>query len=251
MGTTEELIKDYFDAGHKYEVIVDMLSTFHSITMSVRTLKTRLRETGLYRRKNHSPLAQVRRAILTELRGPGQLFGYRTMWQVLKQKYKLRVKRGVVMRLLKQLNPQGTDLRTRRRFMRRTYHLMGPNYMWHVDSYDKMKPFGLALSGCIDGFSRRIMWFVCGATNNNPSVIAYNYIQCAKSVGVIPMRLRTDLGTENGTMAAIQCTIRHHHTDYYAGVSSHSYGSSAGNQRIESWWSFFRKGRFVNFFLMD
>ena len=45
--------------------------------MSVRTLKTRLREAGLYRRKNYSPLAQVRRAILTELRGPGQMFGYR------------------------------------------------------------------------------------------------------------------------------------------------------------------------------
>lgn len=228
-----------------------MLSTFHNITMSVRTLKTRVREAGLSRRKNYSPLAQVRRAILTELRGPGQLFGYRTMWQVLKQKHKLRVKRAVVMTLLKQLNPQGTYLRTHRRFMRRTYHSMGPNYIWHVDGYDKLKPFGLALSGCIDGFSRRIMWLACGATNNNPSVIAYNYINCAKNVGVIPMRLRTDFGTENGTMAAIQCTLRHEHTDYYAGSSSHSYGSSTGNQRIESWWSFFRKGRLVHFFLID
>lgn len=116
MVTTEEAIKHYFDAGHTYEVIVDMLSTFHNITMSVRTLKTRLREAGLYRRKNYSPLAQVRRAILTELRGPGQLFGYRTMWQV------LLFIITVVMRLLKQLNPQGTYLRTHRRFMRRTYH---------------------------------------------------------------------------------------------------------------------------------
>ncbi|KAF6716020.1 hypothetical protein FQA47_017098 [Oryzias melastigma] len=56
------------------------------------------------------------------------------------------------------------------------------------------------------------------------------------------MRLRTDLGTENGTMSAIQCTLRHAHTDYYAGSLSHSYGSSTGNQRIESWWSLFRRG---------
>ncbi|KAL7374928.1 hypothetical protein ABVT39_009216 [Epinephelus coioides] len=120
---------------------------------------------------------------------------------------------------------------------------MGPNYIWHVDGYDKLKPFGLALSGCIDGFSRKIMWLVCGPTNNNPFVIAHNYINCAKNVGVVPMRLRTDLGTENGTMATIQCTLRHVHTDYYASSSSHSYGSSIGNQRIESWWSFFRRGR--------
>ncbi|XP_023255197.1 cell wall integrity and stress response component 2-like, partial [Seriola lalandi dorsalis] len=58
MATTEEVIRRYFDAGHTYEVIVDMLSTFHNITMSVRTLKTRLREAGLFRRKNYSPLAQ-------------------------------------------------------------------------------------------------------------------------------------------------------------------------------------------------
>ncbi|XP_076828986.1 uncharacterized protein LOC143475128 [Brachyhypopomus gauderio] len=56
-------------------------------------------------------------------------------------------------------------------------------------------------------------------------------------------RLRTDCGTENGLMAAVQCTLRHQHTDYYSGVSSHMYGSSTSNQRIESWWSILRKGR--------
>ncbi|KAJ8002150.1 hypothetical protein DPEC_G00176830 [Dallia pectoralis] len=35
------------------------------------------------------------------------------------------------------------------------------------------------------------------------------------------MRLRTDCGTENGILAAIQCTLRHHHSDYYSGASSH------------------------------
>ena len=69
-----------------------------------------------------------------------------------------------------------------------------------TDGYDKLKPFGLALSGCIDGFSRRIMWLVYGAANNNPSVIAYNYINCAKNVGVIPMRLRTFLSTNVMTL---------------------------------------------------
>ncbi|KAG7497736.1 hypothetical protein JOB18_043095 [Solea senegalensis] len=163
------------------------------------------------------------------------------MWPVLQQKHKLRVKRDMMMILLRKLQPQGTDLRRRRRFTRRTYHSISPNYIWHIDGYDKLKPFGLALSGCIDGFSRRIMWLVCGNSNNNPSVIAHNYINCVKSVGVIPMRLRTDFWTEKGTMAVIRCTLRHAHTDYYAGSSSRSYGSSTGNQSIESWWSFFRR----------
>lgn len=117
-----------------------MLKCNHDISISMRTLKTHLKESGLYRRGNYSPLPEVRRAILSELRGPGQLFGYRTMWQVVKQKHKLHVKLSVVMRLLRQLNPQGIALRTRRRFTRRTYHSMGPNYIWHVDGYDKLKP---------------------------------------------------------------------------------------------------------------
>lgn len=44
------IIQQYFDAGHKYDVILDTLLTFHDIRTSVRTLKTRLKETGLFRR---------------------------------------------------------------------------------------------------------------------------------------------------------------------------------------------------------
>ncbi|XP_073339900.1 uncharacterized protein [Pagrus major] len=233
----------YFNEGHSYAVIVDMMSTLHGVHISLRSLKTKLNEAGLYHRKDYSSTNAITRAIRLELRGPGQLFGYRTMWQVLKQKYNLRVRRDQVMNLLRELNHQGCERRARRRFIRRTYHSMGPNYMCHADGYDKLKPFGLALSGCIDGFSRKVLWLACGSTNNDPSVIAHYFLSCVRNLGVIPMRLRTDCGTENGTMAAIQCTLRHHHNDHYSGASSHMYGSSTNNQRIESWWSIFRKGR--------
>ncbi|KAL6460937.1 hypothetical protein MHYP_G00309030 [Metynnis hypsauchen] len=221
-----------------------MMASLHGVNISLRCLKTKFKEAGLYRRKEYSSTNAVRNAIRLELYGPGQLFGYRTMWQVLKQKYNLRVKRDDVMVLVRELNPRGCEMRARRRFVRRTYHSMGPNYIWHADGYDKLKPYSLALSGCVDGFSRKILWLVCGPTNNNPSVIAHNFLTCVRNLGVVPMRLRTDCGTENGIMGAIQCTLRRHHTDYYSGVSSHMYGSSTNNQRIESWWSTFRKGRF-------
>lgn len=242
-----EHVRHYFQEGHTYGVILDMLLTHHNIKMSLRSLKIHLKDAGLFRRKNYSQLSDVRNAIRAELRGPGSLFGYRMMWLALQHKHKLSVKRDDVMRLLKELNPQGTDQRSRRRFIRRTYHSMGPNYLWHVDGYDKLKPFGFAISGCIDGFSRRVLWLNCGPTNNDPAVIAHYFINCVQRLGVVPMRLRTDCGTENGTMAAIQCTLRHSHTDYHSGSKSHMYGSSVSNQRIESWWSIFRKARFVFF----
>ncbi|MED6288993.1 hypothetical protein CHARACLAT_031877 [Characodon lateralis] len=192
----------YFNAGHSYAVIVDMMSCLHDVHISLRSLKSKLNDAGFFRRKDFSSTNVIIRAIRLELRGPGQLFGYRTMWQVLKQKYNLRVKRDQVMNLLRELNPQGCERRARRRFIRRTYHSMGPNYMWHVDGYNKLKPFGLALSGCIDGFSRKVLWLVCGPTNNDPTVIAHYFLSCVRNLGVTPVRLRTDCGMENGTMAS-------------------------------------------------
>lgn len=115
--------------------------------------------------------------------------------------------------------------------------------VWHIDGYDKMKPFGIAVSGCIDGFSRRIMWLKCGKSNNDPRVIAQNYISSVSEHGIFPSRLRTDCGTENGLMATFHCFLRSQHTDEFAGIKSHMYGSSTANQRIESWWSYFRKQR--------
>ena len=35
--------------------------------------------------------------------------------------------------------------------------LQGPNFIWHVDSYDKLKPFGFPINGCIDGYANRIV----------------------------------------------------------------------------------------------
>ncbi|KAF7656125.1 hypothetical protein LDENG_00046030 [Lucifuga dentata] len=107
------------------------------------------------------------------------------------------------MRLLAEINPSGTEARRRRRFAHHTYHSLGPNYIWRADGYDKMKPFGCALSRCMDGFSRKIQWLSCGPTNNNLAVIAKNFIE---SLGVVPQRLRTDCGTENGTMATVHVT---------------------------------------------
>ncbi|XP_053274006.1 uncharacterized protein LOC128436266 [Pleuronectes platessa] len=211
--------------------------------MNLSTLKRRLKEAGLTRRTNYTPIATVQATVAQELRGSGQLLGYRAMWQTLQQKYHLTVKRDDVRQTIARLDPSGVQLRSRRRFVRRGYFTEGPNQVWHADGYDKLKPFGIAISGCIDGFSRKVMWLMSGSTNNDPGIIAQYYMQCVSEFGQLPARLRTDCGTENGTMAAMHCALRSQHRDDFAGSLSHMYGTSTANQRIESWWSFFRKQR--------
>ena len=90
------------------------------------------------------------------------------------------------MLMLAEVDPSGVEQRSRRRFVRIVYHSLGPNHVWHVDGYDKLKPYGLAISGCIDGYPHKVMWLICGLSNNNPEIIAQHYLHCVTEFGVIP-----------------------------------------------------------------
>ena len=59
---------------------------------------------------------------------------------------------------MKELDPVGVDARWRRILRRRLYYSKGPIWVWHLDGYDKLKPFGFEIHGCIDGYSRRVLW---------------------------------------------------------------------------------------------
>ncbi len=117
------------------------------------------------------------------------------------------VPRDKVQRILKELDPNGTEERKRHRVKRRTYRSNGPNECWHVDGYDKLKLFGFPIHGVVDGYSRRVLWLKVARTNNNPVVIANYYVECVKELQGCPRILRANPGTENGTMAAIQCYL--------------------------------------------
>ena len=109
--------------------------------------------------------------------------------------------------------------------------------------YDKLKPYGFPVHGAIDGYSRKILWLELARSNNKPEIPAGYYLECVNQNLSCRILLRTDCGTENGIMAAMQSYFRQDGADVFAGEKSHKYGSSPANQRIECWWSFFRRGR--------
>lgn len=124
------------------------------------------------------------------------------------------------------------------------------NYVYFL-GYDKLKPYGFPIHGAIDGYSRKILWLEVTRSNNKPENVARFYLDCVKGNEGCPILLRTDCGTENGVMAGMQCYFRQNGQDEFAGEKAHKYGSSPANQRIEAWWSHFRRGRagwWIDFF---
>ena len=85
------------------------------------------------------------------------------MHYLIRRKHGSVIQRETVRLVLKELDPEGVDRRSRYRLQRREYFAKGPNYIWHLDGYDKLKPFGFCIHGSIDGYSRRrLLWLEVG-----------------------------------------------------------------------------------------
>ena len=65
----------------------------------------------------------------------------------------------------------------------------------------------------------------------------FQFLNCVAGLEGYPVKLRTDCGTENGVMAAMQFTCQQD-------LEAHKYWSSPMNQRIEGWWVFYRRNSF-------
>ena len=73
------------------------------------------------------------------------------------------------MQCLRVIDPEGVDLRKRRRLKGQRYATPGPNFLCHVDGWDKLASFGIFIHGAVDGFSRRLLWLEVNSTNKNLS----------------------------------------------------------------------------------
>ncbi|XP_051939858.1 uncharacterized protein LOC127613013 [Hippocampus zosterae] len=164
------LIEFYFEIGLKYKDIKSVLDVKYGFQISERHLKRVLNQRGLFRRKTFNDLAVLVDFIRNQLQHSGQLHGYRWMYSKCRE-YGLLVRKEDVRLVLKELDPRGVSLRQARRLRRRNYFSKGPNFIWHMDSYDKLKPFGICINGAIDGFSRKIMWLNAYITSSDPKLI--------------------------------------------------------------------------------
>lgn len=149
------------------------------------------------------------------------------------------------------VDPEGVEQRSKYRLCRRRYVVPGPNHIYHIDGYDKLKPYGFSIHGCIDGFSRYVLWLAVGTTNNKPEVIAHHFVRTIMENGYTSAVLRVDAGNENPIAGLIQQALRHYDDDKFAKENSYIVGPSTANVRIERYWGEARAhvtGHYIDFF---
>lgn len=205
---------------------------------SLRTLDRRLREFYIFYNDNNVPVQEVKDILRKELNGPGRLLGYRAMHLKLRQKHGMKIPRDIVYELMYAEEPELLRARqpgNKKKKVKTHFTTKGPDWVFSLNGHDKLmgyqnSTFPLAIYGCIDTASRRIMFLRVWVTNSKPEVVARWYLQYLYKSKIVPDYIRIDKGTETKSMAEIHCFLRHHHGDLEDPTESVIYGPSTSNQ---------------------
>jgi hypothetical protein len=228
--------------GFKKKEIARMAGT------SERTLRRRLAEMN-YRPPTQASLDLAVSAIIDRFPNAGRRVvkgGLRALG--------LDVTESLIRDSMERVDPVAFANRIARRLPRRIrrYWVPHPNAVWHFDGHEKLARrydhdlyntqsytilmnnashrWNIYISGCVDGYSRRIMW-LSAANNKKASTVHGNFKSAVRETGYVPHRIRCDKGKENSDVIYAMWRLRglYTRTPVLTGRSVH-------NTRIERLW---------------
>ena len=198
-----------------------------ALSMSRCTLWRRARELGIPTRSvteiTDSDLDAVVEMIYRQSPNCGTIM----VWGQLRSHYVVVSRRRVRESLIR-VCPEAVENRASRAVRRCVYSVPSSNALWHIDGLHCLIRWRFVVHGCIDGFSRKVM-YLHASSNNRASTVLEQFLGATEEHGW-PSRVRSDKGGENIDVARAMLTMRG------TGRSSHIAGASVHNQRIERLW---------------
>jgi DNA-binding CsgD family transcriptional regulator len=141
---------------------------------------------------------------------------------------------------------------------RTDFKVPGPNFLWALDGYEKLKVFGFQIYACIDAYSRAIIWIYVGPSATTSISTLKQFLRTISESGVRPFFTRSDHGKETPLWVSAQATLAeaaqtvvsyededgnvHIHRQGDRIESCHIWATSTRNVRIESWFRRLRNG---------
>lgn len=222
---TSEVLEDLRNLGFSWTKIAMMMG------VSRWTISRRVKDYGLENMRGFSPLppAELDNLVRNYMDNHGTTSGQTYVIGYIKS-LRYRVQRSRVRECLARLDPRNTALRWGVTVSRRVYSVPWPNSLWHLDGHHSLIRWKLVIHGCIDGFSRRIMFLKCSSNNLAETVLVLFEDAIENDGGLWPSRIRVDRGVENVLVCEAMVMARGE------GRGSFIPGPSTHNQRIERLW---------------
>jgi hypothetical protein len=243
-GKLKKDLDQYVRENLKRSEILDFVKRdFPEYAWSIATLDRRLRHFEIRYIDYATSVEAVSAVVSQELNGPGKLLGYRALNQKLRTVHNVKVPRHLVHHVLAELDPDGLEARSLQKKAKKpkvAFISNGPLWVVSLDGHDKLcgyqnSTFPICIYGCLDTFSRKILFlFVC-YSNSDPRIVGKKYLEYLYQEKMMPLYLRIDKGTETGKMATLHVYLVNKYDVIENPIQAIIYGPSTSN-KIERWW---------------
>lgn len=254
----------FFQYGFKDESILRELRKRH-YKLSRRRLQALRLEFGMKRRyrtdeERQEALQTAKDFIDQDLQRTSAIrgFGRQYLYHYVRYQAGILVGKNLLYDHYKERFPDLVQQRRLGNWRHRTdFKVPGPNFLWALDGYEKLKAFGFQVYACVDAYSRAIIWIYVGPSATTSISTLKQYLRTVSESGVRPFFTRSDHGKETPLWVSAQATLAqvdqteisyedelgdvHIHRQGDKIESCHIWATSIRNVRIESW---FRRLRF-------